>query len=166
MTLETFYFIAQIVAALAVVASLIFVGIQVHGNTREQRNSRNRDWAQRVAPYWSDFFNNKELCLATMKANQGAALEELTPYEQFLISMNLMRLMDSFLMTYRQAQEGVDDPIVREQVLSRIRGLIMLVPLNRQLWRDQLRGRFEPGFRGFVDEIVAAVEAENESLGL
>jgi len=40
MTLESFYFIAQIIAALAVVGSLIFVGFQIRGNTREQHQLR------------------------------------------------------------------------------------------------------------------------------
>jgi len=40
MTLENLYLIAQIVAALAVVSSLIFVGFQIRGNTREQHQRR------------------------------------------------------------------------------------------------------------------------------
>jgi len=36
MTLEAFYFIAQILAAIAVVSSLMFVGIQLRAQTREQ----------------------------------------------------------------------------------------------------------------------------------
>lgn len=34
-TLENFYVVAQIAAALAVISSLIFVGLQIRGNTRE-----------------------------------------------------------------------------------------------------------------------------------
>ncbi len=40
MTLETFYFIAQIGAALAVVGSLLFVGFQVRQSNAEQRHQR------------------------------------------------------------------------------------------------------------------------------
>lgn len=58
MTLENIYFIAEIIAAVALVASLVFVGLQVRANTREHRlaslNMRSEKWAGLNADISSD----------------------------------------------------------------------------------------------------------------
>lgn len=53
MTLEALYFAMQIIAALAIIASLLFVGLQLRAQTREQRQIRIQSRNETLDRYFS-----------------------------------------------------------------------------------------------------------------
>ena len=59
MTLETAYFIAQIVAALAVIASIVFLSMQVRENTREQKLRREHELQQMSVSFFDHFTDDE-----------------------------------------------------------------------------------------------------------
>jgi len=88
MSLETAYFIAQIIAALAVVASLVFVGLQVRANTREQAINRVHQRAAISAGINGWVATDSHVRAVLAKAYYG--LDELT-LDEFSTYMALMR---------------------------------------------------------------------------
>jgi hypothetical protein len=61
MSLEAFYFISQIGAALAVVASLLFVGVQLRQNTRAVRAAASQAHSANYLQAVSSLFENGEV---------------------------------------------------------------------------------------------------------
>lgn len=65
MTLETVYFVIQIIAALGVIASLVFVGLQVRQNTRATKASAAFDATNSVASLneqlWANYSDERML---------------------------------------------------------------------------------------------------------
>ena len=65
MTLEDFYFISQIMAALGVMASLVFVGLQIRQNTRATKASAGFDAANSIASLnehiWANYSDERIL---------------------------------------------------------------------------------------------------------
>ena len=59
MTLEALYFIAQIVAALAVIASIVFLSMQVRENTREQKLKREHELQQMSVSFFDHFTDDE-----------------------------------------------------------------------------------------------------------
>jgi len=51
MTLENIYFITQIIAATAVVVSLLYVGVQLNQNTRAVHPAVSRKLVERIPPF-------------------------------------------------------------------------------------------------------------------
>jgi len=71
MTLENLYFVMQIVAGLAVVASLVFVGLQVRGNTREQQLTRTIEGVAAYEAFQHLLINNREFREIWLKGVKG-----------------------------------------------------------------------------------------------
>jgi len=157
MTLEAFYFIAQIISAIAIVGSLIFVGLQIRANTKEQRFQRAHERAQRVAPAFSDMVNNADLRAAMLKSRAGASREAFTPDELFLLNNHFRRIIESHLITYREMDDGYVDPVVQEPWRKSMY-IMFEMPVFREFWVDVFRAQNHPMFQAYMDGIMNAVE--------
>jgi len=157
MTLESLYFLAQIIAALAIVGSLIFVGLQIRANTKEQRFQRAHERAQRVAPAFSDMVNNPELRAVMLKARAGAKTPDFTPDELFMLNNQFRRIIESHLITYREMNEGFVDPVVQEPWRKSMY-IMFEMPVFRDFWVDVFRAQNHPTFQAYMDGIMNAVE--------
>ena len=71
MTLEAFYFAAQIIAAAAIVASLVFVGLQVRAQTKEQAIHRVQARATLAANVYTWAIESREFRDTLAKATGG-----------------------------------------------------------------------------------------------
>lgn len=157
MTLEGIYFLAQIIAAAAIVGSLIFVGLQIRANTKEQRFQRAHERAQRVAPAFSDMINNPDLRAVMLKARAGAETADFTPDELFMLNNQFRRIAESHLITYREMEEGFLDPVVQEPWLQSMH-VMFEMPVFREWWVDQFRPQNHPAFQAYMDGIMNVVE--------
>jgi len=84
MSLENLYFLAQIIAAVAIVSSLIFVGLQVRANTREQRVSMNHVRTEKAAVLQRQIVADPGLRDILIKSN--TAYDELSASERMALS--------------------------------------------------------------------------------
>ncbi len=73
MTLESIYFIAQIVSAAAIIVSLVFVGIQIRQNT-EQTQDANRIAKAQMHQQIADSHNNFMMTYGTFVEGVGEAM--------------------------------------------------------------------------------------------
>jgi len=79
MTLESFYFIAQIMAALGVMGSLLFVGLQIRSGTRKQLLTRTTEASENYAQFQFIPINNPEFRDIWIKGSDD--IEKLSPSE-------------------------------------------------------------------------------------
>jgi hypothetical protein len=107
MTLEQGYFIVQIVAGLAVVLSLIYVGIGVRQNAQAVRLSTSQRVLQEIRETTVQFADNAELADILLRGVQAAALEGQEKLRFYALIGNFMRVLEN---GYFQFQAGALDP--------------------------------------------------------
>jgi len=89
MTLETLYYITQILAVLGVIGSLIFVGIQVKQNTEQTRVQNSAHLQDRHDNWWRMVGEDAELAYAYVRLSKG---EKIDPRQaaQLTVFCNMM----------------------------------------------------------------------------
>lgn len=108
MSLETAYFIAQIAAALAIVASLLFVGVQVRTNNIQQRIALLNQRSEMTSRLNQLMVQDEGLCELLIKG--ADSLKHLTPAEYLRVStFNHEWIMIARLVKHHEASAGVDD---------------------------------------------------------
>ena len=75
MTLETVYYITQIIAVAAVVASLIFVGMQVRQNTKQTRVQNSAHLQGRFDDLWRMIGEDADLAYAYHRLRSGEKID-------------------------------------------------------------------------------------------
>lgn len=158
MTLETIYYITQIIAVIAVVASLIFVGLQVRQDAEQTRlNTRAVKATSHHAI--SDSFNHLNTSLATnpelariwdtgLQGVDNLKPEELTAFHSMLIAY--VRIFETL---YFQSETGT---MARElwEAEKRVLRFMFAMPGVQQWWGLPLLP-FSDAFRAEVDGLQA-----------
>jgi len=144
--------ISQLLGALAVVASLVYVAAQIRQNTTAIRS----DTIQAIA----DQANQLNMALATdehlprlMVAmfESDAGREDLTPEDRWRLTMAVMAALRRMENVYLQVQSGVLDP----GAFDRIGFDFYWTRFSRETWAA-LRQAFDPAFARFFDERLDA----------
>ncbi len=150
--------VGELVAAAAVVASLIFVGIEVQQNNKIQKQqatrSLARDWNDAMAAY----LDPDLACLFVRLMNEN---ENLTLREATQIEVLFWRLYKVHEEMHYQYQEGMIDESVwggftytisREASFQGFRD-----------WWAGYRKTFSARFRNYMDELIAATPVDPEA---
>ena len=75
MTLEAIYYITQIIAVIAVVTSLIFVGLQVRQNTKQTRVQNSAHLQGRFDDLWRMIGEDADLAYAYHRLRSGEKID-------------------------------------------------------------------------------------------
>ncbi|MEM8636759.1 MAG: hypothetical protein AAGF33_17470 [Pseudomonadota bacterium] len=156
MTLEALYYISQIVAVAAVLASLIFVGIQIRQNT-EQAKDANRLAQAQMHQQIADGFTQAMLVSLQMEdetienlfftANtDGASRAEMQKFSA--VMMGLWKHLENVFYQYKQ------DFVADEYWQSTCNYMSLLIGRDgsRQWW-EMRKAVFAPEFTAFVDQL-------------
>lgn len=155
MTLETLYFLTQIVAALAMVASLTFVGLQMRQQIREQRISRATERGRMIMDLNRDLTADSETRAVILKTFHAPG--DLTPDEIFIAEAYWRSAIQIHLITYAEIKSGyVDDEV---QISGRVR-LLRGMAFDR--WWNHMKPSYGEGFQAYFESIIAAGEAERQ----
>ena len=149
--------IAEIVGAIAIVISLLYVGVQVRDSTRAVRSAAVNDANTSIQNWYLTISNNRqvsELWLDGLRSPE--ALDEDDEY-QFHMTMHAayMGFQNAFLL----AQEGSLD----EDILASITAALLPtkdLPGMRRYWR-QRRGYFYPAFAEYIDTVFSGNESSD-----
>jgi len=90
MTLETLYFIAQIVAALAIVGSLVFVGLQIRAQTKEQWLVRIQDRNEALNRFFeilNDRPENREVFVSGLASFNSLSAPDRVLFDNIMTSI-------------------------------------------------------------------------------
>lgn len=159
MTLETVYFLTQIVAALAIVASLIFVGIQLQRQIGEQRISRATERGRMIMELNRDWMANKDTRAVIMKTIQ--APDDLTPEVIAIAEAYWRSAIQIHLITYAEIKSGyVDDEV---QISGRVRRRLNAGGKAFDRWWNHMKPTYGEGFQAYFEDIIAAGDAERRN---
>lgn len=147
MTLETLYFIAQIVAALAIVASLVFVGLQVRTSNIQQRIALLNQRSEMTSRLNQLMVQDEGLCEVLIKGAES--IRPLTPAEFLRFStFNHEWILIARQLKHHKEAVGVDD----ENFEALVR------PLKRLFRQKGMHEWWAIGKRVYPDSEVAYIE--------
>ena len=143
--------IADVIGALAIVISLIYVGIQVNDSTRAVRSATANETSAAISSWYVEIGSNPQ---ATRVFLNGVANPESLSKEetaQFIYMMHGLQL--EYQAAFWLSQEQTLDIELQESLTSTIAG-VRDQPGFKMYWA-QRRDLFEPGFRTYVDDLLA-----------
>ena len=151
MTLEDASLISQIIAGIAVVASLIFVGLQLRQNDKTQRAAMHQARADRIIGIFHHLAE-PHMAAAMAKADQAPetmSAEELIQLRSF-ITVNVLSLEDQL----RQQKAGLLDPaaVRRTRHFGKI---IFSSPAVRAAWQLLRQGMDPQQVETVEKELIA-----------
>jgi hypothetical protein len=149
MSLEDAYFISQIVAAIAIVASLIFVALQLRQSDRTQRAAMHQVRAERVIGFYTRLSD-----MAPLMTKASRTPDKLTGEETWQLRSVIMMLILNLEDQLWQREQGLLDPESVERTRSAARR-ILSVPAMRAAWRIQKPMILPAQAEVFEREIIA-----------
>jgi len=151
MNLQKWSDVSQIVGALAVVASLIYVGIEIRSNTEATQAATRQAALQADIEYLGSVLDPATLLRAEVKLNQGL---ELSPEEQYVLIERQHVNFRVFENAFYQYSYGLLVPERWETYRRIIETRFRNYEPTRTMWAN-FGANFDEGFRVEVESIRA-----------
>ena len=143
--------IGEIVGAIAVIATLMYLARQIKDSARAARSSAVTDATNAIQTLYMELGSNSK--------SSGLFLEGLTSYDAISESkqFQFLMLMHSFLIAFQRSfflsQEGTLDNGLRDSIST---GIIAVnhLPGFQRYW-EQRRAFFQPEFADWVESLMA-----------
>lgn len=152
--LENFYFIAQILAALGVMGSLLFVGLQIKSSTREQALTRSTESTQHYGEFQLLLINNAEFRDIWLKGVDD--LESLTPSELLSFGAYMALWVGSVMRVRAQRKAGYGSKDSWSVTKA------MYKPITRHMgprdWWHKARRSYDPEIQELVNAMFEDLE--------
>ena len=142
--------IAEIVGALAVVVSLVYVGIQVNNSVDASRSVAVNDANVALQNWYHEVGSSQQ---ASELFYRGLiSSEALAPEEEFQFLMMFHGVFLAFQNSYWLTEEGTLDPELLNSLTAAILGTKDM-PGTQRYWR-QRKSYLNPNFGAYVDELM------------
>jgi hypothetical protein len=148
--LQEYALLAEIISAIAIIISLIYVGIQVNDSTRAVRSATANETSAALSSWYSELGNNRDASELFWKGMTNP--ESLTPEESFQFIVNIQGVFWLWQNAYYLAEEGTLDQELRDSIMNLILGL-REIPGFKFFW-EQRRNLFKLDFQRTVDEML------------
>jgi len=159
-SLQKTHQVGELVAAVAVVLSLVFVGYEIQQNSREQRRMTTQtlaiEWSKAIAA----LYENPELACVYLRGSQD--FSQLSNQDRVRFSALIFRMMRVLEEFHLQFEEGSIDPSIWagfDRILSdsaNSKGV--------RTWWEFRKHWFSEPFQHYVDERLAAAPLESQLL--
>ncbi|WP_298306975.1 hypothetical protein [uncultured Erythrobacter sp.] len=143
MTLEDFYFISQIAAALGIMLSLIFVGLQIRQNT-VQSKAEAAEASHRAMIEWYYHQSPENAAIMAKVAQPDTELTDAERYSFFAISMPLLMNMQEAHAKW--VDGSLDDS--RWEFWDAYANVLTFRSLADEIWEHR-KALFTPRFRDY-----------------
>jgi hypothetical protein len=143
--------IAEIIGSIAIVISLIYVGVQIEDSSRAVRSTSATETSAALSSWYSNLANNRESSELFWKGMTNP--ESLSPEEKFRFIINAHGLFWLYQSSYYLTQERTLDKEFGETIMKTMLGLREL-PGFKVFW-DQRGNLFKDDFRRAIDELLA-----------
>ena len=156
--LDRIHKIGELIAAVAVIISLIFVGIEIQQNNSIQRQqaTRNlsRDWSDAISSY-------QDPNLACLFIRLGNDRANITAQEATQIEAALWRIYKVYEQLHYQYEQGMVD----ESVWNGFRRLMLTEASFEpfRVWWGGYQATFSPRFRNFLSTMMAETPIDSEA---
>ncbi len=153
MSYETFSFLFQLLSAISVIISLIYLAFQIRQNTRTMQRAASRDIVRdlnELGRYFIEFPDLNELYLRALEKPQ-----ELTVAERFRFLRLITYVCSSFEMALEYHRDGLFSD---ESIDTYAQGILPLFdnPAVKEWWEKEGQFLFSHSFRDLVSEREAA----------
>ena len=155
MSLEHLFFLSQIIASIAVVASLIFVGREVKENTtalqRNEHNSTMEQWTvvrQAIA-------TNRDI--AELMTTGLSGERDLDPADKLRLEQMLQEIAWASFHIWDRTRRGVFPKGTFEQTGGALLCSVIKTARGREWWQSSKSVGFYSGFVADVDALLAKV---------
>jgi hypothetical protein len=153
MSIEQLSYLAQTVAAVGVIASLIFVGIQIRHNTREiQRNEHNSTMAQWTVIRQAIAQNRDIAELMTAGLSGERTLDAA---DQLRLDQMLQENAWAAFHIWDRTQRGVFPKGTFELTAGVMLSRLLKTPRGETWWQSNKHAGFVPAFVVDVDAVLA-----------
>lgn len=142
--------IAEVVGAIAIVISLIYVGIQVNDSTLAVRSSTATETSTAISSWYSDLGTNLQASEVFLRGITNP--ESLTPAETAQYIYMTHGLFFQYQSAYYLAEEGTLDTELQQSLVNTLLGVREL-PGFLMYW-EQRGNLFQPSFKDFVDDLI------------
>jgi len=151
MKLSEWASVAEIIGAIAVIVSLLYVGLQVNDNTSAIRSAAANDASVTMQSWYLEMGSNRQASDMWFNAMTSPTPLDTRDEFQFMMMMHavLLGMQNSYLLT----QEGTLDAEFREAITTAIVAVKDLPGMERY-WR-QRRSFFHSGFSEYIDGLLA-----------
>ena len=144
--------LAEVIGAVAIVVSLIYVGIQVNDSTRADRSATANATSSAMSSWYSAIGSNQQ---ASQVFLDGIANPESLSREETAQFIYLLHgLMLEYQNAYYLSQEGTLDVELQESLTNTILG-VRDQPGMLMYW-GQRRGLLKADFRAYMDDLLAS----------
>ena len=150
MVLETAANYADVIGGIAVVVSLIYVGIKVNKSTSAIRSSAANDATVAMQAWYLEMGSNRQA--SDIWFNAMTSPEPLETHDEFQFMMSMHSVLLGMQNSYLLSREGTLDEEFREAVTTAIVAVKDLPGMSR-CWR-QRRGFFHREFAEYVDDLL------------
>ena len=156
MTLDQIAIVSQIVAAVGVIGSLIFVGLQVRQSNQMMRDSAIRHHAERIQSISRALFDSPDLAGIWLKG--GDDLDKLSPEERVRFINLYLYVLRVWEQLHLQKEMGVMDRQMWDANVNILRDIHQL-PGAAATWRLK-RHLISRRFQAFYENFVATGEGK------
>ncbi|HEY5622265.1 MAG TPA: hypothetical protein VIV14_00795 [Gammaproteobacteria bacterium] len=141
--------LAEIIGAVAIVVSLVYVGVQVNDSTRAVRSASANETAAAMSAWYAQLGTNEQA--SGIFINGMTNPESLSREEMFQFVVQLHGLMLGYQAAYYLSQEGTLDVELQESLTNTILGVRDL-PGFAVYW-GQRKDLFKASFRQYMENL-------------
>ena len=143
--------IAELLGAIAVFATLIYLAIQIKESTKASRSAAVTDATSAVQAWYQELGSNPETARLFLKGMSQP--EALSNEDQFQFLMLVHSIFLGFQRSYFLSRAGTLDVSLRDSIGTAMRTVNHL-PGMRMYWQ-QRKAYFQPEFIAWVEELLA-----------
>ena len=151
-TLQDWANLAGIIGNVAIIVSLLFVGLQISDTTKEMRAETAHNATAALQTWYNEVGTNEQAAKVFRKGMNDASSLSKDEALQFIMSVH------SVMLAYQSIYFlGIEGTLDSDMNIAMSSALEAAVPTQGFRWYWQQRGRhFTSEFRGFVDQNIAA----------
>jgi hypothetical protein len=159
-TLQDLGSIGEFVAAIATLATLVYLALQIRQNTQAVRSDTHQAWVSNMAEVNLLLPRSREFARVVLAGSED--LDKLDPEELLQFNTYMIQLFNGFEAIYFQHLNGAVDAIYWNTKLQALRAL-MSNPGVRSSWEQGGEAVLDPRFREAVQRAVLSESSGQEA---
>ena len=160
MTLENWALIAEIVGSVAVVVSLIFVGVQLRDNTSATKSATASAASSATTAWYSAMGTSAQA--SALFFNFMNEPDSLTPQERLQAVFAVHSALTNFQTSFMLANEGTLDSQIKDTILEAV-VVVKDKPGFKYYW-EQRRAFFYSQFQEYVEQLMKVERTTSNAL--
>ena len=147
--------ISEIISALAIIVSVLYLAIQIRKQTREYRLSATRELANGAYSNMELMIQNPDVRLIYLQAMKDYV--SLKENERILISMFWIHLFRHMELVYLHIEGGTVEPLFFESVHNGLKEILTFAGV--QQWWGLTHSQFGTGFQDHIQDLMREAES-------